>query len=195
MDSFKTVDEFILNKPQWQEELVFLRKLMNQTEMKETVKWGMPVYTIGGKNVLGIGAFKEHFGIWFYQGVFLKDSKKLLINAQEGTTQAMRQLRYTSFEQMDEKVILEYVSEAIENQKAGKMVKPQKRELVIPGPLQELLDADAILNENFESLTEYKRKEYANYISQAKREETIQNRLAKIKPMIMEGIGMMDKYK
>jgi uncharacterized protein YdeI (YjbR/CyaY-like superfamily) len=37
---------------------------------------------------LGIGAFKNHFCLWFHQGVFLKDKQTLLINAQENKTNA-----------------------------------------------------------------------------------------------------------
>jgi uncharacterized protein YdeI (YjbR/CyaY-like superfamily) len=47
----------------------------------------------GGKNLLGIGAFKNHFGLWFFQGSLLKQNTKLLVNAQEGKTQAMRQIK------------------------------------------------------------------------------------------------------
>ena len=195
MDSFKTVDEFILNKSHWQEELVFLRKLMNSTEMEETVKWGMPTYTIEGKNVVGLGAFKDHFGIWFFQGVFLKDKKKILVNVQEGTTQGMRHIKYFSFDEMNEKVILEYVNEAIANQKAGKMIKPKKKELVIPDELRTAMENDSIFKEKFESFTPGKQREFADHISSAKREETRLDRLEKIKPMILNGIGLNDKYK
>ena len=40
-----------------------------------------------------------------------------------------------------------------------------------------------------------KRKEYAAYVIEAKREETKVKRLEKIKPMILEGIGLNDKYR
>ena len=36
------------------------------------------------KNVIGIGACNSYSGIWFFNGVFLKDKQKKLINAQEG---------------------------------------------------------------------------------------------------------------
>lgn len=52
--------------------------------MEENLKWGMPVYSLEGVNVAGIVAFKNYVALWFYQGVFLKDDKKVLYNAQEG---------------------------------------------------------------------------------------------------------------
>ena len=71
---------------QWSEELEVLKALVNKTNLTEEIKWGGPVYTYLNKNIVGIGGFKSYFGIWFFNGVFLKDEKKLLINAQEGTT-------------------------------------------------------------------------------------------------------------
>jgi uncharacterized protein YdeI (YjbR/CyaY-like superfamily) len=60
----------------WVEELELLYSIVRSTELEETVKWGGPCFTINGKNVLGIGGFKSYVGIWFHQGVFLKDPKK-----------------------------------------------------------------------------------------------------------------------
>ena len=45
MKSFKTVDEYILNAGNGKEILIVLREIMRSTELKETIKWGGPVYT------------------------------------------------------------------------------------------------------------------------------------------------------
>jgi len=195
MQQYKTVDHFIARQVDWHNELVLLRKLMNATEMQETTKWGIPVYTINGKNVLGIGAFKAYVGIWFYQGVFLKDEKNILINAQEGKTKGMRQWRFNSINDIDQKLISDYVTEAIANQKAGKEIKPEKKPLVIPKELAELMASEHLVAEHFEKLSLSNKRDYAEYISEAKREATKHARLAKIKPMISQGIGLNDKYK
>jgi uncharacterized protein YdeI (YjbR/CyaY-like superfamily) len=60
----------------WTEELNLLKEIIAQTELVETTKWGGPVYVLNSKNVIGVGGFKSYFGIWFYNGVFLKDKKK-----------------------------------------------------------------------------------------------------------------------
>ena len=44
----------------------------------------------------------------------MTDPQKVLINAQEGTTKLMRQWRFTSREQIDKELILQYINEAIE---------------------------------------------------------------------------------
>jgi uncharacterized protein YdeI (YjbR/CyaY-like superfamily) len=198
MISAKTVEEYFSIENEYSNEMNFLRELIRRTEMDETLKWGIPVYTIQGKNVLGIASFKSYVGIWFYQGVFLKDDQKKLINAQEGVTKAMRQWRFTNLEEIknDKNLILAYLEEAIENQKLGKEIKPNfKKSLEICNELQASLDEDEKFNEAFEKLTLGKRREYAEYISQAKRVETKNSRLEKIKPMINSGVGLHDKYK
>ena len=81
-----SVDEYISLGGSWQESLQLLMELMRSTSLVETVKWGMPVYTLNNKNVAGFSAFKAWTGIWFFQGVFLKDPEQMLINAQEGST-------------------------------------------------------------------------------------------------------------
>ena len=117
MKKVNSVDEYFEVNSQWSEELLVLREIILSTEVDETMKWNAPVYTINGKNVIGLGAFKNHFGVWFFNGVFLKDEKNLLLNAQEGKTKALRQMRFKSFDEIDSKVVLAYVKEAIENQK------------------------------------------------------------------------------
>ena len=78
-----TVDDYIAGAGEWQESLILLRQIFQSTGLKETVKWGMPVYTLKDKNVAGFSSFKSWTGIWFYQGAFLKDPAGVLINAQE----------------------------------------------------------------------------------------------------------------
>ena len=60
MGRAQTVDEYIGLAEAWQDELVRLRKILNSTDLEETVKWGAPCYTFEGKNVVGIGAFKSY---------------------------------------------------------------------------------------------------------------------------------------
>jgi uncharacterized protein YdeI (YjbR/CyaY-like superfamily) len=115
---------------QWNGELEVLKAIVVKTNLIEEIKWGGPVYTYNGKNVIGIGGFKSYFGIWFFNGVFLKDEKKLLINAQEGTTKSLRQMRFNSIDEIDEKVILHYIKEAIKIEEKGLALKPQKKEKI-----------------------------------------------------------------
>ena len=156
-----------------------------------------PVYTLNGKNVVGLAGFKNHFCVWFFNGVFLKDEQKLLVNAQEGKTKALRQMRCESIDNIDKNVVLDYIKEAIENQKLGKELKPERKgkTVLIPEELQKELDVNPALSEAFKMLTPGKQREYCEHIASAKRETTKLSRLEKINPMILKGVGLHDKYK
>ena len=114
MPGKKTVEQYIDNADQWRDELMQLRRILTSTRLEESVKWGAPCYTFGGKNVVGIGAFKSYVGLWFFQGALLSDPDGVLINAQTGKTKAMRQWRFTSAREIKTRAIRTYVTEAIE---------------------------------------------------------------------------------
>lgn len=197
MKKFNNTDEFLAAQTEWQAGLKQLRSLLLATELEETIKWGIPVYTIKSKNVVGLSAFKEYFGLWFYQGVFLEDPAKVLINAQEEKTKAMRQWRFSSEEEIDPALVTAYLNEAIQNQKEGKLISPAKPKaaLVLPEELLQFLAENELLNTAFQKFTLGKRREFALYISEAKRVATKVQRLEKIRPLILAGQGLNDRYK
>ena len=196
MKSFKTVDEYILNADNGKEILMILRDLLSSTELVETVKWGAPTYTINGKNVVGLGTFKAYTGLWFFQGALLKDSKKVLINAQEDKTKALRQWRFKSANEINPELVKKYVLEAIENQKQNKeILADRNKAIILPDELKSALKSNSGLNQQFKSFTPGKQREFANYISEAKQEKTRLNRLEKVIPLIQQNIGLNDKYR
>ncbi len=137
-----------------------------------------------------LGAFKHHFGIWFFNGVFLKDDCNLLEQAQE-TTKALRKMRFESSNEINKDAVLSYVKEAINNQKEGKEILPDKKgkTAIIPKELLGYLQTDQAMKLAFNALTPGKQREYCEYIESAKRETTKVTRLEKIKPMILKGVG------
>lgn len=191
----KTVEEYLENHTEQRVILDALREIILETELEETVKWGAPTYVLGGKHVVGLGAFKSYAGLWFFQGVFLEDKAGVLINAQEGKTKAMRQWRFDSVEDVDKQKVKAYVLEAIENQKQGREILPEKKPLEVPPALQTAFEENHQLAAAFEQLTLTKKREFAEYIAEAKREATKLKRLEKIIPMILEGVGLNDKYR
>jgi len=196
MKRSKTVDEYIESTEKWRAELIRLRKILRSTDLEETVKWGAPCYTCDGKNVVGLGAFKSYLGLWFFQGALLADKSKVLINAQEGKTKALRQWRFTSSKEINASLIKAYVNEAIELQRQGAAIKPDRgRPVEVPPQLKRALAGNKTASRAFNALTPGKQREYADYISSAKREETRSKRLEKIIPMIAAGQGLHDRYR
>lgn len=173
-----------------------MQQIIAQTSLKKEFKWGTDIYTFQSKNIVAWRGFKSFFSIWFYNGVFLEDKERVLVNASEGKTKSLRQWRFTRVEDMDEKIILAYINESIQTIKDGKELKPQKSTpKEAEGPLKNALDKDNQLQSAFYSLTPGKRKEYIEYIQEAKQEKTKLSRLQKIAPLIMQGKGLHDQYK
>ncbi len=197
MDLENQILNYINQHDKFKDILTELRRIVKSLDFEETLKWGIPTYVFSQKNLVGIGAFKNHVGLWFFQGALLKDKSKILHNAQEGKTKAMRQVHFKELSDIDEIVLITYLQETIENQKKGlqiKISKPVKR-VNIPAELMSSLEADNTLKVAFKNLTPGREKEYIEYILSAKREQTKIDRLIRISPMIKAGKGLNDKYK
>lgn len=192
----KNFEDYIDKHPQWEHELIQLREIILSTDLKETIKWGAPTYTLNNKNVVSLGGFKNHYALWFFNGALLKKNTSLLVNAQEGKTKALRQIRFTKEDKIDSPTLKTYIGEAIELQKEGKSVPIQKnKELLIPTELTQYFQKNPEMETSFHNLTKGKQREYADYIREAKRSNTKNKRLEKIKPMIINQVGLYDKYK
>ena len=195
MKKYSSIEAYIEDHEEYMNELNLLREIILTTGLDETLKWSAPVYTYKGKNILGIGAFKKYFGLWFFQGSFLRDEKKVLMNAQEGVTRGLRQWRFEDAGELDADLIRAYIFEAIENQEAGLEVKPVKRDVPLAEELKNAFKQDPELKACFFALTPGRQMNYSSYISTAKKEETRINRLNKCIPLILEGKGLDDQYK
>ncbi len=190
-------DTYIDKHDGFRELLLEIRNLILEFPFEETIKWGMPTYVYGGRNLLAIGAFKNHVGLWFFQGALLKDPKGILSNAQEGKTKAMRQLKFTSREEIRKEELTPLIEETLHNQDQGLFIKSDKKssKIVLPPELKEAFKSDKELKACFEALTPGKKREYAEHLGSAKREATRQSRLDKATILIKAGKGLNDKYK
>ena len=196
MDKTRTPDAYFAKESPWREELQAVRKALLATGLAEEIKWGSPFYTFEGKHIVGLTAFKNYFCLWFPQGALLKDDKKVLMNAQEGVTRAQRQWRMATAKDIKPAVIKAYVKEAVALAKEGKEIKPRRaRPLVVPAELKAALAENKKAKTSFDAMTKTLRREYADYIAEAKQAATKARRLEKIMPLIVAGKGLNDKYR
>lgn len=196
MAAVSGVEKYLERHEKWRKELTELRELMLSYNLEETIKWGSPVYCLDGKNLFGIAGFKNHFAIWFFQSVLLTDPENVLVNAQENKTNSLRQMRFSSGAEINPGVISKYLQQSISLFKKGIEVKPfKKKEIITPKELEAQFDKTPELKTFFMELSPGKQRDYADYISSAKREETRNSRLEKIIPMIRNGVGLNDKYR
>ncbi|EAZ79912.1 YdeI/OmpD-associated family protein [Algoriphagus machipongonensis] len=178
----------------WTKELHLLRQIVLSSGLKEEVKWGVPTYTLNGKNVLIIAAFKDYCSINFFKGSLLKDPERILERPGENT-QFSRSLKFKSVSEITEldQTIREYLFESIEVEKAG--IEPEKKDkpqMMIPEELQMKLDEDPGFKEAFESLTPGRQRGYLLHFTQAKQSKTRLARIEKCIPKILMGKGLQE---
>lgn len=184
--------EFYFNKAgKWQEVIRKLRSIVLDCGLNEELKWGVPCYMFQKSNVVIIHAFKEYAALLFFKGALLKDSKGILIRQTENV-QAGRQIRFTATREpgKTEKILKEYIYEAIEVEKAGLKVTVKKKAPVFPEEFQKKLDQIPSLKKAFNALTPGRQRAYNLYFSAAKQAKTREVRIEKCMPQILAGKGL-----
>ncbi len=179
----------------WTEELENLRSIVLDSGLLEDVKWGVPCYTLDGKNVLIVSAFKDYCSISFFKGVLLKDPEKIL-EKQGPNSQSDRSIRFTAIDQIhnQKSIIKTYIQEAIEVEKKGLKVDfKAKDELVYPEELISKFEELPALQKSFEALTPGRKRGYILHFTQPKQSATRISRIEKCIPKIMDGKGFHDR--
>lgn len=192
-DLYKTPDCKVNS---WRPELIELRAIVLNSDLTETFKWSQPCYTFNDKNVLIVTAFKNYACVSFFKGALLNDSHGILVTPGK-SSQAARQLRFTSIEQIFEAKshIETFIKEAIEIEKAGRKIGFKKNLESIPKELEEAFEEDSVFESAFYSLTLGRQRGYILHFSQPKQSKTRKSRIEKCIAKILNGEGLNDNYK
>lgn len=177
----------------WVEELKILRQIVLKTGLTEEIKWGVPVYTHKGKNIVTVNALKESANIGFFKGVLLADKQKIL--QQQGNLQSDRIIKFTNKDDIEkmEDVLKSYILEAIAIEESGKKVEFKKNPEPLPDELLQAFEQNPAFKKAFYSLTPGRQRGYIIHFSQAKQSQTRISRIEKHKEHILNGIGLNDK--
>lgn len=172
-----------------------LRKIVHAgcPAVEETIKWGFPHFVYKG-NIAGMAAFKQHcvFGFW-------KDA--LLFNRENGEQkEAMGQFgRLTDVSELpDEALLIGYVKKAAALNEDGVKVtrgSGQPREpIAMPDDFAAALQKSPRASRNYESFSQSKRRDYLEWITEAKRDQTRRQRIATSIEWLAEGKSHNWKY-
>lgn len=180
---------------QWQTEIEMLRKFVLETELVEEMKWGVPVYTQNGKNIVSVNALKDSANISSFKGALLTDKHKIL--QQQGTLQSVRILKFTNIKDLLKlkNILYEYLIEAIAIEESGTKVACMKNPEPIPEELEKVFEGDLEFEKAFKSLTLGRQRGYIIHFSQPKQTKTRVERIQKYKEQIFKGIGLNDQFK
>jgi uncharacterized protein YdeI (YjbR/CyaY-like superfamily) len=176
-----------------------LRKLVHEAcpDAEETLKWSHPSFVYRGKILCGMAAFKEHctFGFW-HQGM-----EAVLEKSGDKGDQAWGSLgRLTSLADLpSDKALLSCIRAAARlNEDEGparpRPVRKPAAPLPVPADLAAALKKNRKAAATFERFSPSHRRDYIEWITEAKRDETRAKRLATTLEWLEEGKSRNWKY-
>lgn len=187
------VDDYVRRSDRWPDVLVALRPVLLGAGLAESIKWGKPCYSAGGRNIAIVQEMKDFLALMFFKGALLTDPAGLLTE-QGPNSRLARRVTFTAAGQVDvhAATVAAFVDEAIALEAAGAAVPPAPP-LVLAVELAARLDADPTLAAAFDALTPGRRREYDLYVSGAKQPATRAARVERCVERILAGKGLRDR--
>lgn len=194
------INLYIAEQPEWQRKmLVRLRQLIHSVDedITEAWKWNSPHFEHDGI-MIGLHGFKNFVSVWFHKGALLKDTHKLFDKPEKDEDKGIRKVKFHEGDAINEKAFMDLVKQAVKvNQSGAKLgdAKPARKTLLVPPELENCLKKDEEAWANWEKFNYTHKKEYVEWIVDAKQDETRKRRIAQALEMIREGVGKQDKHK
>jgi uncharacterized protein YdeI (YjbR/CyaY-like superfamily) len=191
------IDAYIAKAPDFARPiLTHLREVVHAAcpEVRETMKWSSPFFDYHGV-MCNMAAFKQHCAFGFWKGA-------LVVGGETAASEGAGQFgRLTSLSDLpSDELLKEYVQRAMRLNEAGeksptrgKAATP-KAEAVVPDDLAAALRENDAARAGFEGLTPSQRREYVEWLTDAKTEATRAKRLATAVEWIGEGKSRHWKY-
>ncbi len=198
----KRIDTYIAKSADFAKPiLIHIRELVNKAcpDVEETMKWSFPHFDYKGKMMCHMASFKQHCAFGFWKASLMKDVDKFVGMAK--TEVAMGHMgKITSVKDLpSDKIMLSYIKEAMrlndDNVKLPSKAKvKEEKEVEIPDFFKAALKRDAKAKKQFDAFTPGKRKEYIDWLMEAKTEATREKRLETALEWIAEGKHRHWKY-
>jgi uncharacterized protein YdeI (YjbR/CyaY-like superfamily) len=188
------VDAYIAGQPDFARPiLAHLRSVIHEAcpDCEETMKWSRPSFLYKGKILAGFSGFKAHaaFGYW----------NDAMLSQEEKNRSAMGQFgRLTSLADLpDRAALVDLTRRSMALIDGG--VKParataKKAPFTVPQDLRAAIDAVAAAKTTFDNFPPSCQREYVEWVTEAKRDETRSKRLAQTVEWLAEGKKRNWKY-
>lgn len=176
-----------------------LRELIHKhcPDAVETIKWGFPHFEYNKRPQLHMAAFKQHMAFGFWLGSIMTDPLGILQKEEKDAFGSLGKI--TSLKDLpSDKVLAQYIKESMKLTDEGAKVKkaPAKAaaQIEVPDYFQQALNKNKKAKAAFEGFSPSHRKEYLEWIIDAKREETRQKRIGQALEWLAEGKSRHWKY-
>ena len=175
--------------------LAHARALVHQacSQVEETIKWGMPTFVHAGGILCGMAAFKQHASFGFWKHALVEGEGE----PRDGMGSYGKMLSLDDFPA--KKIVLAHIRKAMKlNEDGVKMPAARKAASKLPPEMPEdlvaALNKDKAAKATFDAFPPSCRREYIEWIVEAKREETRAKRLAQTVDWLAEGKRRNWKY-
>jgi len=194
------VDAYIVKAaPFAQPILKHLRELVHSASplITETMKWGFPFFDYNGP-VCQMAAFKEHIGFGFWKQKQLNDPGKL-IKEEDGTAGSFGKITCLNDLPADE-ILIDFIRQTMELNKPENKKPTVKKEtapkaaIEMPADFAGLLAANPTALDMYNKYSPSHKREYLEWIIEAKSEPTRQKRMETAVEWISEGKSRHWKY-
>lgn len=144
--------------------------------------------------VVGWAYFKAHIKITFFNGGAMEAHQELFNHCKDNAFN--RSIKVDAKNALNKKVLELLIQEGIKINGTGfkrssKLDKPQS----LPSELDSILNKNISIKHYFDALAPSHKKEYIEYITSAKKEETKMRRLTKVEEMLNAKRSLNDKYR
>ncbi len=197
----KAIDAYIAKSADFAKPiLTHIRKIMHQTcpNVEEKIKWGFPHFDYKNEMMCSMAAFKSHCAFGFWKAALMKDTG--LIEKAKSETAMGHLGKIMSVKDLpSDKKMVAYINEAMKLNELGiklpaKPKPAEKKELIVPDYFTAALQKNKKAVKVFENFSNSHKKEYVEWIAQAKTEETRNKNIAKAIEMMAEGKSKNWKY-
>ena len=176
--------------------LTHLRALVHEAcpEAEETLKWGMPTFMYHGI-LCGFAAFKAHATFGFWKGALILDARGQPAKVAMGNFG-----RLTAVADLPaRRILLGYIRQAMRLNEEGIKVRPKskptpKPAVRLPADLHAAMAGAAKAKASWQAFSPSQRREYVEWITEAKRPDTRQKRVATTVEWLKEGKRRNWKY-
>jgi uncharacterized protein YdeI (YjbR/CyaY-like superfamily) len=194
-----TIDSYINSAAEFAKPILsHLRQLVHKAcpEVQETIKWGFPHFDYKGI-LCSMAAFKNHCAFGFWKSSIMNDKAKVMSVNDRGAMGNFE--RITSLSDLpSDKILLSYIREAMSlNEGDVKMVRKKKapaKDVAIPSDLVKALKTDSKARGTFENFSHSHKREYVEWIEEAKTDITRQKRIVTAIEWMADGKSKNWKY-
>ena len=197
----KLIDAYIARSADFAKPILnHIRELVHKTcpDVEEKMKWSFPHFDYKGEMMCSMAAFKQHMAFGFWKAKLMKDT--VLVDNAKSEVSMGHLGRLTSLKDLpSDKKMAAWIKEAMKlNDQGIKVAKPKptvKKELVIPGYFTKAVGKNKSAYNTFEGFSYSCKKEYVEWVTEAKTEKTRNSRLAQAIEWMAEGKSRGWKYK